>query len=175
MITSSSQVEGTVIVDFISYNRYGPGVQMVGPLEPLGEDPDCNCSECRNNVLLANNARKKYDDFTADKPESEWAREQFMLCPPRVLGFVLREKQWAQLQITLVKKDSDDDKPPAFYLDKLKLAGEDSGSEWKQLLMSLVNNHGGRRTSEGKDDQVDDIVPDKGKGLVILLYGTVTL
>lgn len=173
MITSGLQVESTVMVDFISYNRYGPGVATVGSLVPLDEDPDCNCSECRNNDVLAKIARKEYDKFVAETPESAWTKEQFMLCPPRVLGFVLREKQWGQLQVTLVKKNLDDDKLPSFYLNKLKLAGNDSGSETKDLLMNLVKYHGGRRTSKGKDDQVDDIIPNKGKGLVILLYGTV--
>lgn len=163
------------MVDFLSYNRYGPGVAIMGSLTPSDDDPDCNCSECRNNDVLAKTFRREYDKYTAEISESDWTKEQFMLCPPRVLGFVLREKQWAQLQVSLVKGNLDDSKPPEFFLDKLKLAGDDSGSETKNLLMDLVKYHGGRQTQKGSLAQVDDIIPNKGKGLVILLYGTMIL
>ncbi|KAF4624368.1 hypothetical protein G7Y89_g13805 [Cudoniella acicularis] len=170
--SKTSQIDSTVMVDFVSYNRYGPAVAAVGSLVPLDDDPDCNCSECRQNDELSKMSRKDFDKFTAENRESNWSPEQFMLCPPRVLGYVLRDKQWAQLQINVVNKNSDDNKPPKWYLDKLKLSGPDSGEETKTLLMNLVRNHGGSGGSEGKNEvQMDDIIANKGKGLVILLYG----
>jgi len=84
------------MVDFVSYNRYGPAVAAMGFLVPLDDDPDCNCSECRKNDELSKTTRRDFDRFNADNPENDWTREQFMLCPPRVLGYVLRDKQWAQ-------------------------------------------------------------------------------
>jgi len=77
-----------------------------------------------------------------------------------------------RLEIGLVKKNLDEEKPPEYYLNKLKLAGADSGLEIKELLMNLVKYHGGSGGTEGKSKfQMDDIIANKGKGLVILLYG----
>lgn len=43
----------------------------------------------------------------------------------------------------------------------------------KKLLLDLVRNHIGERESgaEEQELEVDDIIPEKGKGLVVLLYG----
>ncbi|KAG9230858.1 AAA family ATPase [Amylocarpus encephaloides] len=160
-------VTSTVMVDFTSYNRYGPAVAMLGALAPLAEDPDCNCAECRTNVELIDVSRSKYDRATG---EDNWDREQFILCSPRVLGYVLRDKQWAQLQVTIVSKESNANQDA--YFEKLQLKGADAGKETKNLLMHLVQNNGGVRGPEDSEaSHLDDIVVNKGKGLVILLYG----
>lgn len=161
------QVKGTVMIDFLSYNRYGPAVTLLGALASTDDEPDCNCEECRQNDELTKLTRKHYDKATGEQSDGGWTAEQFMLCPPRVLGYVLREKQWAQLQVNQVSKGSSENKDA--YFKKLILPGRKSGLKTKQMLMNLVQNHA---VAGGKDDdQVDDIIEDKGKGLVILLYG----
>ncbi|EXJ83924.1 hypothetical protein A1O1_07553 [Capronia coronata CBS 617.96] len=162
-----SQVDGDVMVDFESYYKYGLAEALIGDLA-LGDDTDeCQCSDCMNNDALRRTYRVYYDNKTGDEGE-QWEAEQTMLCPPRLLGYVLRDKQWAQLDVNGIiglPEGGDDD---AFW-EKLKLAGEDGGMETKKLLHGLVKNHGISETGGGY--QLNDIVPEKGKGLVILLYG----
>ena len=59
-------------------------------------------------------------------------------------------------------------------MSKLHLSGgtNDDGAEMKELLCGLVKNHGIEGAKGAKKGYgITDIVPDKGKGLVILLYG----
>jgi hypothetical protein len=157
------------MVDFESYFRYGPAVASVGELNPQSDYTDCECRTCRGNDALQTLFRTRYDNATG--LEEHWDDEQYMLCPPRVLGYILREKQWAQLQVTLLKDIPMDGNENAFN-SKLQLAGEKSGAAIKKLLMNLVKNHGSTEANSGSDNvQMDDIVVNKGKGLVILLYG----
>ena len=65
---------------------------------------------------------------------------RFKLCPPRVLGYVIREKQWAQLDIKSLKpipKEVNEEE----ILSILHLAGE-KGDKTKNLLIGLVKTHG---------------------------------
>jgi ATP-dependent Lon protease len=92
---------------------------------------------------------------------ASWDDLQLMLCAPRVLGYVLKDKQWAQLAVT---KLSDVEKEDAkAVLNTLHLVGRENGISKKNLLMALVRNHG--------KVMVKDIVAGKGEGLVFLLYG----
>lgn len=154
------------MVDFESYFRYGPTVPRVGPLVPNYEVAECDCQECRENQGLLAIYRKRFDE-EANQRDS-WEEEQYMLCPPRVLGYVLREKQWAQLQVTSLQSIPKAD-PNNSWSSRLKLA---DGEETKNMILDLVKGHGTAGPTPGKDDlEVDDIVAEKGKGLVILLYG----
>ena len=159
------QVESRVMVDFESYFRYGPADAKIGPLV-LSVDDQCGCLECQNNAALSSNYRTRFDGDTGQK---EWEEEQYILCPPRILGYVLRDKQWAQLQVICLG-DIPHENPDNSW-GRIKLA---DGEETKEMILDLVNGHG---TSASKDDDngltVDDIVAKKGKGLVILLYGEI--
>lgn len=58
-------------------------------------------------------------------------------------------------------------------MENLHLQGEDNGIDRKKLLFRLVKHHGiGQATRGHKGYELNDIVAEKGKGLVILLYGT---
>ena len=78
------------MVDFESYFRYGLSIVCVGILTPISNTAECTCTICRNNEKLKVIYRTRFDDETLQK--GEWEDEQYMLCPPRVLGYVLREK-----------------------------------------------------------------------------------
>lgn len=108
-------------------------------------------------------------DKSENAEKMRWEDEQYLICPPRVLGYILRDKQWAQLQVTLLSPVPQDDKTNAWN-SRLQLADKDT----KALLFNLVRSHASTNfmnNDEGKALEVDDIVPGKGKGLVILLYG----
>jgi hypothetical protein len=157
------------MVDYVSYFQYGPPIVRNGDLEPSSVEVDCMCSDCQQNVGLAAKYRTHFDKWEIQANET-WDDEQYMICPPRVLGYVLKEKQWAQLQTTLVKDIPSDGEQDAWHT---RLQLDDEGSI-KDLLFNLVRSHisESNQAKRPRDAlEVDDIIPGKGKGLVILLYG----
>lgn len=155
------------MVDYTSYFRYGSPTARNGILYPTSTTTDCLCSDCEKNEGLLAKYRTRFDK---DEMQQNWKEEQYLLCPPRVLGYVLKEKQWAQLQVTFVQEIPPSDLDNAWHT-RLQLADPKT----KDLLFDLVQSHRSKteRNTDRKEAalEVDDIVPGKGKGLVILLYG----
>lgn len=167
------QVDGHVMVDFASYFSYGPsqGAQ-IGNLLPSKSILECTCDKCKQNIALAEIYRTRFDE--GEHQTDEWHDEQYILCPPRVLGYVLQEKQWAQLRVDCVRGIPRSDPSDAWY-SRLQLADEGGArgrrSDTKELLLNLVKSHVTSNTTKNSELEVDDIIAGKGKGLVILLYG----
>ncbi|EXJ82358.1 hypothetical protein A1O3_06171 [Capronia epimyces CBS 606.96] len=161
----SSVVDSRVMVDFESYFVFGPAVARVGSLWPDDEQTQCNCNDCRENVLLNDAYRTRFDEL--DRQEGTWEDEQYLLCPPRVLGYALQDKQWAQLEVGLLENIPEKD-PEDAWSTRLKLA---DGGKTKKMILELVEGHGKAGSSEIDRLEVDDIIAKKGKGLVNLLYG----
>ncbi|PKY01736.1 P-loop containing nucleoside triphosphate hydrolase protein, partial [Aspergillus campestris IBT 28561] len=165
---NSSYVDSRVMVDYLSYFQYGPPTANNGVLEPSEMNPDCACSNCQDNEGLAMRYRARFD---TDRAQKNWEDEQYLLCPPRVLGYILKEKQWAQLQVNLIQDIPDKGDPDDAWNSRLRLA---DGDRTKNMLLDLVSSHiSSSKTGEASERglEVDDIIPGKGKGLVILLYG----
>ncbi|KAI1359172.1 P-loop containing nucleoside triphosphate hydrolase protein [Xylaria arbuscula] len=167
---SSFNVEGRVMVDFVSFYKYGSNNASSngrnGPLLRSESRLECGCSDCQANEALANAYRTRFDSAPKNQV---WEEEQYLLCPPRVLGYVLTEKQWAQLQVSCLKEVPRADGQNNWHT-RMKLADEDS----KKLLFDLIQCHVSSETNDNSSENalsVNDIVPGKGKGLVILLYG----
>lgn len=157
------------MVDFESYFQYGPATANNGQLEKMTVDTDCMCLDCQNNPELSKKYRMQFDQLQSQYGDEAWDDEQLMLCPPRVLGYILRAKQWAQLEVDRIAMlpPSDNSGP----WSRLKLVDEE---HTKDLLLNLVKSHvsSSLGVNSGKTGlEVDDITPGKGKGLVILLYG----
>ncbi|KAK6337267.1 hypothetical protein TWF730_002673 [Orbilia blumenaviensis] len=168
----SSHIESRVMVDYLSYFQYGPPFARNGVLEPNADTTGCPCSDCHRNEGLTIIYRTHFDTPKAQKQEV-WEDEQYMLCPPRVLGYILGDKQWAQLQVSLVKDIPRND-PENAWNSRLRLA---DNQKTKNLLFDLVRSHSSS-TAKNADDadaenrlKVNDFIPGKGYGLVILLYG----
>ncbi|KAI0965835.1 hypothetical protein F4678DRAFT_451394 [Xylaria arbuscula] len=166
---ASSYVEGRVMVDYASFYQYGSPDGRNGPLSRSDSGLECGCSDCQSNSGLTTRYRTRFDRLPKN---DKWEEEQYLICPPRVLGYVLAEKQWAQLQVSYLKEIVFHDDQDAWN-SRLKLANAGT----KKLLFDLVRCHVSLE-EYGDDDEdnveplaVDDIVPGKGKGLVILLYG----
>jgi hypothetical protein len=158
-----------VMVDFGSYILHSFTAPRIGKITVESELNFCQCQECFENEVLKQSFKSHYDNKTGK--EEDWEPLQTMLCPPRVLGYVLQDKQWAQLAVDDLYDVPDENDET--IMDSLHLVGEDDGKEQKNLLCTLVKNHGeGKARREGKGYELDDIVAEKGKGLVILLYGT---
>ncbi|KAI9771917.1 MAG: hypothetical protein M1839_002700 [Geoglossum umbratile] len=153
------QIKGQVIVDFQSYLMYVPGDAKMGSLISEGAYDDCNCSSCKANTALWDELRVGYDGVGPDK---EFSDEQYLLCPPRVLGYFMQQKMWVQLLVSDVK-EIEAQSENAFK--RLVMAPTQ-----KKLILSLVRNHG-KLTRDGTGMRLKDIVDGKGEGLVILLHG----
>ncbi|RTE84375.1 hypothetical protein BHE90_001007 [Fusarium euwallaceae] len=183
-VVKSSEVQSRVMVDYESYFQYGGADGRNGPLKSSGVGVGCACSDCTANKGLAARYRTHFDDpEVANK--KEWEDEQYLICPPRVLGYILQEKQWAQLQVTSLKRPADEGNESAWF-SRLKLAddiedsrrkrgGKEGDNSTKKLLLDLVSSHSSTTLDNDDDDEekleVNDIIPGKGKGLIILLYG----
>lgn len=85
------------MVDYGSYFQYARAEGRNGALEPANVGPGCMCSDCQGNEGLDQRYRFRFDRNAGTK---EWEDEQYLICPPRVLGYVLADKEWAQLQVT---------------------------------------------------------------------------
>lgn len=121
----------------------------------------CDCAACDGNEVLQKTTRRGYDKFDT---RNDFCEEQFLICPPRVLGFFMVKKTWAQL---LVESVQDLEKNEGDAFEKLVLA-----QRQKTLIKSLVSRHGEDSTqNEGGAQQVEDIIEGKGRGVVILLHG----
>lgn len=164
----SEQVSGQVMVDYKSYYKHGISTAHMGS-KPISEEiTECRCISCTNNTQLQDLYRTRYDGKKGGFDEI-WEDDQTMFCPPRVLGYVLREKQWVQLAVHKLKAIPTKSEGEGAFWDKLMLAGDDDGLETKQMLHAIIKDHG---IGEGRHSyQLDDLVAEKGKGLTILLYG----
>ena len=101
----------------------------------------------------------------ADEVEKDPNNEDFLLFPPRLLGYSTKEKMWGQFGVDQTSPAPG--KQPAMFQKQLQL--ED---RYKAMVQALVDEHEGRgEVRLGDRTQVKDIVKDKGKGLVLLLHG----
>lgn len=115
-----------VMVDYDSYFKYGPAAGRNGALEHPNFDPPCTCEDCRiNNTALIECYLSRLDEPNTSK-EKNWKDEQYLLCPPRVLGYILDEKRWAQLQVSClgVLKAKTKEEADQFFSERLKLADD---------------------------------------------------
>lgn len=90
--------------------------------------------------------------------------DQYLCCPPRVLGYATKSKAWGQFKVESTKEVKSGHAAEAFK-DKLEL--ED---HLKDMIIALVENHESGKKQEGKAT-VNDIVGGKGKSLIMLFHG----
>jgi SpoVK/Ycf46/Vps4 family AAA+-type ATPase len=88
--------------------------------------------------------------------------DNYLIFPPRVLGYATREKVWGQFN-TNSMSDRPDKMPDKFDKD-LQL-----DDKYKTLIKALVQSH--ELTASKSGQQIEDVVQGKGKGLVLLLHG----
>ncbi|KAA6410582.1 MAG: hypothetical protein FRX48_06004 [Lasallia pustulata] len=165
LMTCDVKEGGTVMIDFLSYFQYADKVARLGDLKPTSDDDDeCGCPTCRGNKELSDLLKFNFDE---QKKEDDFEDLQYMICPPRVLGYVIERKMWAQLQVDEVKDVKNENASDTFD-NKLQL--ED---DTKDIIKNLVTSHEqGKEEKNGKRTKgIQDFVQGKGDGLVILLHG----
>jgi SpoVK/Ycf46/Vps4 family AAA+-type ATPase len=150
------------MVDFESYLQHAPSVRKYGSMGNASfsvRDDECRCASCINNQSLLDNQKTKYDNHGPDKEFMD--ERQYLICPPRVLGYHLETKTWLELDSDTIENIEHPRSEMAF--GKLELA-----KTQKDLIRELVQSH---TSGTGKAPMMEDIMKDKGKGLVILLHG----
>ena len=153
------------MVDFESYIQHGPPFIKYPPIGDLvfvdDAEDTCKCSVCIGNDRLRDNQKPRYDRNTA---EDKWEETQYLICPPRVLGYHLKSRRWVELDVDKVH-------------DIAKLKDESSFNDLqlnktqKDLIKRLVSCH----AVADEDRSMRDLMKGKGNGLVILLHGTFPL
>lgn len=89
--------------------------------------------------------------------------DSHQLLPPRLLGYATREKLWGQFAVELTNDAPG--KNPKPFRDDLKL-----DLKYKDMIEALVGEHESS-SAKAKQLQIQDVVQDKGRGLVLLLHG----
>jgi len=98
-----------------------------------------------------------------DTKKSFEENDNYLLFPPRLLGYATQEKIWGQFSVDNTKEPPG--KMTTKFHDDLQL-----DVKYKNLIEALVSSH--ESNLEGaKERQVRDVVQNKGKGLVLLLHG----
>lgn len=152
------------MVDFMSFFEYlSPTTPILGPLPRYEGQLETLSPERRTNPIF----REMYKfDWDKHPPTKEMTDDQYMLCPPRVLGYALKQKKWAQLLVDRLQQPDAAD--ASTFRDKLQL-----DYELKELVQMSVQAHerGKKTNPRGQQLALQDFAPDKGKGLIIMLYG----
>ncbi|KAK1530754.1 uncharacterized protein CCOS01_05857 [Colletotrichum costaricense] len=100
--------------------------------------------------------------------------DELVIMSYRVFGFLLRNRQWAQLDLTYLKGENEDSRTSA--LDAFERLVLPEGH--KEMVKSLVTQH--FRDKKAREKMVDrnphadassDLIRGKGQGLIILLHG----
>jgi hypothetical protein len=88
-------------------------------------------------------------------------------------GYALDKKKWVELLVDKVRIISEDEKRDVGAFNNIVFPREDEEKGIKKLIQSLVQNHstGTLEKKPGVPGHLEDLIPGKGKGLVILLYG----
>lgn len=171
--TVVAEIDGAeqVMIDALSFRDYGPGKYYqhknqlpMGNLRFWKQTKACRCSVCQENFELNESQRSHYDLEPHQIREEFADPTQYLICPPRVLGYHLSRKRWVELKVTEVKDIKKRVDTSAF--DYLQMESVKS----KELLKSLVMSHWNRKRSDNKG-KMQDLMKGKGESLVILLYG----
>ncbi|KAI0197648.1 hypothetical protein F4808DRAFT_438237 [Astrocystis sublimbata] len=156
-------IEGAVIVDFDSYLTYqSASAPTLGPLL-IWEGGLFELSpEQRAKKTFKDTFKLDWDRVDSKKELSE---QQYLCCPPRLLGYALKRKTWVQLLVDHMSSPADANN--STFQNELQL-----DEEAKDLISKSVLAHSkSRKRKGGASRGLDDFAPEKGRGLVIMLYG----
>lgn len=152
------EINGEVLVDPDAFIQYGASQP---PLGELYQSDAIYIDELQTNTEDYAEFSEKVGKMDLKGPLDP-EDDNFVIFPPRVLGYATREKVWGQFGIDLM---SDRPSRQAEKFDEnLQL-----DPKYKTLIKALVQSH--EQANEHSGKQVEDVVQDKGKGLVLLLHG----
>ncbi|MCJ1383606.1 hypothetical protein MMC17_006720 [Xylographa soralifera] len=150
-----------VMVNFGSYVQHGPPYGWnppIGDLSFIEDEGTCQCALCVSNTALRASQKPHYDHA---KSTDGFEDTQYLICPPRVLGYHLDGKRWVELNVRLVSEIANLTDASSFR--RLEL-----NPVQKELIMKLIKSHA---SGTEKAPFMRDLTKGKGNGLVILLHG----
>ncbi|KAI8635237.1 P-loop containing nucleoside triphosphate hydrolase protein [Xylariaceae sp. FL1651] len=161
-------IAGKVCVDahayYTSCNMIKPSLQSLSGVEYDEEDTVTDDSESSETPHDSKFTAVVVDSDTAAKGPSKRAEhfqpltdEQRLLAAPWVKGFDLKSKHWCELRVDQLQPMTWNDE--AF--EKLVLPGDEKHLAWEFVEAKSLSNSG----------DFDDFIPDKGRGLIILMFG----
>ncbi|KAK6205797.1 hypothetical protein LQW54_008182 [Pestalotiopsis sp. IQ-011] len=160
---TAKMFDGQVILDFASYFKYGPTYQRLGEPKLDVDGLGCACEFCASGEDLRKALPTGFD-FKMETAD-DWHEEQLMLCPPRVPGYIPRDKGWAQLLVDGIGELPEVGEVNAFN-DELVLPEGSRGLSFKSTLLGLVKGH---NAFEGESiHRFKDNVMSSSPGLIIL-------
>jgi len=179
------------MIDVASYQLYGPDISknvsdehgweevfshlQIASLEISyladNDNLQCDCLKCASNIKLSTRLGKHYDKWARDSSGlfRDFDETQLLIYPPTIRGYALEKKCWAELLVDNVQIISEEEKINKNAFEKLVFSNKDV----KGLIRALVQNHAQvpSEKKEGVPGHLQDLVPGKGQGLVILLHG----
>ncbi|CAK1364315.1 unnamed protein product [Cercospora beticola] len=170
-------IRGKIIVDNYSFQRSkrNPVAYMNPPLGRVDGwallELDCACRACQSSVALQWKVQPT-DDLRYQVESFQESEERLRMCPPKVLGYALRQRLWAQFRIKDISNSENSAESGHYFQKELQL-----DSKYKETLMAFITNHESFRKRRSQPNsrhsipETFDIVEDKGKGLAILLHG----
>ncbi|KAL7952745.1 hypothetical protein V8C34DRAFT_318782 [Trichoderma compactum] len=126
---------------------------------------------------------RPFDEMkTASGDDPTFSEEELVIMSYRVFGFVLRNRKWAQLDLTYLTEVREP--TPIGPIDDQRTEGGKSGNDnetafdqlvlesgHKDMIISLITQHFQDKKAKGAQMEQVDIVRGKGKGLILLLHG----
>lgn len=164
----------TIIVDPVLYKKYAGGSCLhLGNMVP-DTFKMCLCNLCELDGLRSkwrqqfksddHGVSSRSKDPTEKNQDTNTMDALYAQLPPRVLGFIVSQKVWAQIDVDSIEEE-DRAKQGRQSWNSLAIPGNH-----KNNILKLVSNHlkiGDSRANA----RIRDLIPDKGEGLVILLHG----
>lgn len=143
-----SQIKGRVVVDPLALSRAARSANLQTASDAMGKTVGSNSSQ--SDVFFSpNRAATQSFDSLAD--------EDLCLCPPTLPVFTLDEQEW--LNVAVEGLSEVEWEKEAF--EKLVLQ-----KDKKEMLRKVSQAH-----AIGANKRTDDVIGNKGKGLVMLFYG----
>lgn len=108
------------------------GTPPLGHMEALFIDPawDCRCPDCK--VAPTRKWQgQSYNDRSQEMNDFIASEDRLLQCPPKVLGYILKQKIWGQFRVRDVQQLHKNDKSsdPSIFQTKLEL-----DKEYKHML-----------------------------------------
>ncbi|KKY29195.1 putative atpase aaa+ type core [Phaeomoniella chlamydospora] len=112
----------------------------------------------RENPIAPAGTNDEFTHFDDFDPENDFSSIQAQLCPGTVYCYAIKSRSWYDIAVSHIS-EVDWNKEA---LEHLVLSPDK-----KEMLLGLVQQH-----QKNKDKIVSDVIPSKGKGLVLVLHGS---
>ncbi len=170
--------QNRVIIDNYAFLNSRRNETKPGDVPPLARRVPFSGSDCGICITCLKCPLMRWEAEVMDETDSKEANKAFgdegdrlLYLPPRLLGFALGRKQWAQFLVDNIHMLAKDKERKKAFAEQLQL--EESA---KQILLALVQHHRsptapGTSANNAANLKSFDVVEGKGQGLIVMLHG----